>query len=314
MNLKSFLSLIILAALWGASFLFIRIGVTEFGPAALMALRVVIAAVVLLIVLGSRNGLSGLRSLRTHAGPLFVVGVLNSAAPFCLFAIAEQTLSAGLTSVINATTPLWGALVAFVWLKETLSPSRVAGMALGFGGVLVLVWYQIEVPAGGVGGADSTGASAPLHSILAAGAALGATFLYGVAANYTKRALTGVPPLVVATGSMTGASVALLPFALLNWPTAAVSVRGWGSVICMALACTALAYLMYFRLIAKAGPAAAMSVTFLIPVFGILWGNLFLAEPVSPALGGGVALVLAGTALATGLLQKLWPRRAPSVS
>jgi len=85
-------------------------------------------------------------------------------------------------------------------------------------------------------------------------------------------------------------------------------------VICMAVACTALAYLMYFRLIAKAGPAAAMSVTFLIPVFGILWGNLFLAEPISPALGGGVALVLAGTALATGLLQKRWPRRAPRTS
>jgi len=311
MNLKNFLSLIILAALWGASFLFIRVGVAEFGPAALMALRVSIAAAVLLIVLGSRNGLPGLKSLRTHAGPLFVVGVLNSAAPFCLFAIAEQTLSAGLTSVINATTPLFGALVAFVWLKETLSPSRIAGMVLGFAGVLVLVWYQIEVPAGD---ADSTGASAPWHSILAAGAALGATFLYGIAANYTKRALTGVPPLVVATGSMTGASVALLPFALLNWPTAAVSVRGWGAVICMAVACTALAYLMYFRLIAKAGPAAAMSVTFLIPVFGILWGNLFLAEPVSPALGGGVALVLAGTALATGLLQKRWPRRAPRTS
>ena len=154
-------------------------------------------------------------------------------------------------------------------------------------------------------------ANLPTMDFAAVAAALGATFLYGIAANYTKRALTGVPPLLVATGSMTGASLALLPIALLSWPSAAVSGRAWGAVITMAIACTAIAYIMYFRLIAKAGPATAMSVTFLIPVFGILWGALFLAEPVSPTLAGGVVLVLAGTALATGLLQKWWPRRAP---
>jgi len=211
-----------------------------------------------------------------------------------------------LTSVINATTPLWGALVAFVWLKNSLSPSRVAGMVIGMVGVLALVWYQIAMPS------SNPGASTPLQSVLAVAAGLGATLLYGIGANYTKHVLSGVPPLVIATGSMLGASLATLPFALVSWPSVAVSGRAWGAVITMGVACTALAYMLFFRLISHAGPAAAMSVAFLIPLFGILWGTLFLAEPLSPALAGGVVLVLAGTALATGLLQKMWLRFTPS--
>jgi drug/metabolite transporter (DMT)-like permease len=299
MTFKSFLNLLVLAALWGASFLFIRVGVAEFGPVPLMALRVSIAALILLPVLAQQHGPQGLRGLREHAWPLLVVGVLNSAAPFCLFALAEQTLSAGLTSVINATTPLWGALVAYLWLKDKLGRDRIAGMAIGLGGVLALVWYQIDAPGG-----------APVLQGVGAGAAgLGATLLYGIAANYTKQALTGVPPLLIATGSMSGASLVLLPLAAATWPHAAVSWHAWSAVIAMAIACTALAYVMYFRLLAQAGPAAATSVTFLIPVFGLLWGALFLQEPLSPAMIGGVLLVLAGTALATGLLQKIRARR-----
>src|ERR1700761_5900031 len=138
MNTKNVLQLLILAALWGASFLFIRVGVTDFGVAPLMALRVGIGALFLLIVLVARRPVrESLDTLRTRAWPLLIVGILNSAAPFCLFAYAELTLSAGVTSVINASTPLWGALVAYLWLRDRLSALRVLGLVVGFAGVLL---------------------------------------------------------------------------------------------------------------------------------------------------------------------------------
>ncbi|TAM03534.1 MAG: EamA family transporter, partial [Paraburkholderia sp.] len=176
--------LLFLAAVWGGSFLFIRIGVADFGVAPLMALRVGIGALFLLLVLFLRRpAREAVGTLRERAWPLFVVGILNSAAPFCLFAWAELTLSAGVTSVINATTPLWGAVVAYLWLKDRLSGMRIAGLVIGFAGVLALVGDQILTHAGD-GASSSTTA-------LAAAAALGATLLYGIAASYTKRHLTG---------------------------------------------------------------------------------------------------------------------------
>ena len=209
MNSRNLLQLIILAALWGASFLFIRVGVTDFGVAPLMALRVGIGALSLAIVLIVRRPLrESLSTLRSRAVPLVIVGILNSAAPFCLFAYAELTLSAGVTSVINASTPLWGALVAFLWLKDRLSALRSLGLVVGFLGVLMLVWDQIASPHGG--------SATPLTTALAAAAALGATLLYGIAANYAKRHLSGVDALTVATGTMTGATVVLLPLAVID--------------------------------------------------------------------------------------------------
>ncbi|KAG0188987.1 hypothetical protein DFQ28_004020 [Apophysomyces sp. BC1034] len=290
-----------LAALWGASFLFIRIGVAEFGVAPLMALRVSIGAAVLLVLLVAQKGASGAwQGARNKLWPLFVVGVLNSAAPFCLFAYAELTLSASLTSVINATTPLWGALVAFLWLGDRLSGMRTTGLALGFVGVLLLVWDPITAPVG----ANGTPVPAATTA-LAAGAALGATALYGVAANYTKQYLSSVDSLIVATGSMVGASIVLLPLAAWHWPVAAVSAHAWIAVLALGVACTGVAYKLYFHLLATAGPARAMTVTFVIPVFGILWGTLFLAESVSAWMIEGCVVVLIGTALATGFIKRL---------
>jgi drug/metabolite transporter (DMT)-like permease len=226
-----------------------------------------------------------------------VVGVLNSAAPFCLFAYAELTLSAGVTSVINATTPLWGALVAFLWLKDRLSALRSLGMVIGFLGVLMLVWDQIATPQG----ASAT----PASTALAAAAALGATLLYGIAANYTKRHLTGVDSLTVATGTMTGATIVLIPIAIATWPAAPIALHAWGSVIALGVACTGVAYMLFFHLIAVAGPARAITVTFVIPIFGILWGALFLGEQVSPGMIGGCAVILVGTAFATGVIRRI---------
>ncbi|ABN84758.1 DMT family permease [Burkholderia pseudomallei] len=299
MNLKNALLLIVLAALWGASFLFIRVGVAEFGVAPLMALRVGIGALFLVALMLTRYAPRELIALlRQHAWPLFVVGLLNSAAPFCLFAFAELTLSAGVTSVINATTPLWGALVAYLWLKDSLSLPRALGLVIGFAGVLTLVWDQVFSPHG-------ANPASPATAALAAAAALGATLLYGIAANFTKRKLTGVDPLVSATGSMVGATILLLPFALATWPAAPVSAHAWGSVLALGIACTGVAYFIFFHLIAHIGPARAITVTFVIPVFGILWGALFLGERVSFAMLEGCVIVLLGTALATGAIRRI---------
>ena len=298
MNPTNIVQLLILAALWGGSFLFIRVGVGDFGVAPLMALRVGIGALFLLIVLVTRRpAREAFHTMRTHAWPLLVVGILNSAAPFCLFAYAELTLSAGATSVINATTPLWGAIVAFLWLKDRLSALRVAGLAIGFAGVLALVWNQIAAPQGG--------GVTPATTALAATAALGATLLYGIAASYTKRRLTGVDSLTVAAGTMTGATIVLLPFAVFWWPVAPVSGVAWGSVIALGIACTGIAYMLFFHLIAVIGPARAITVTFVIPVFGILWGAIFLAERVSLGMAEACAIIVVGTALATGVVKRL---------
>ncbi|GAB2886252.1 DMT family transporter [Paraburkholderia jirisanensis] len=298
MTAQNIVQLLILAALWGASFLFIRIGVVEFGVAPLMALRVGIGALFLLVVLAVRRPLAtALGTMRKRAWPLAVVGVLNSAAPFCLFAYAELTLSAGATSVINAATPLFGALVAFLWLKDRLTALRTIGLAVGFAGVLMLVWDQIAAP-------DGSGA-APATTALAALAALGATLLYGIAASYTKRHLMGVDALTVATGTMLGATLVLLPLALAQWPAAPVSLHAWAAVLALGVGCTGIAYMLFFHLIAVAGPARAITVTFVIPVFGILWGAMFLGEHVSVGMLEGCAVILAGTALATGVIKRV---------
>ncbi|BAN23198.1 DMT family transporter [Caballeronia insecticola] len=300
MNPVNLAQLFVLAALWGGSFLFIRVGVTDLGVAPLMALRVGIGALFLLSMLVFRGTLrTALATMRERAWPLIVVGVLNSAAPFCLFAYAELTLSAGVTSVINATTPLWGALVAFLWLNDRLTRMRVAGLAIGFAGVLALVWDQMFVH-------DAAAAPiSPLTTALAALAALGATLCYGIAASYTKRHLTGVDSLTVAAGTMSAATLVLAPFALVWWPVSPVSMQSWGAVLGLGVACTGVAYMMFFHLIAVVGPARAITVTFVIPIFGILWGALFLGERVSVGMAAACAIVLVGTALATGVVKRV---------
>ncbi|MDR5771124.1 DMT family transporter [Caballeronia sp. LP006] len=298
MSPVNLLQLVCLAALWGASFLFIRVGVAEFGVAPLMALRVGIGAVFLVaMLLGRRQFSSSLAIMRKRALPLLIVGILNSAAPFCLFAYAELTLSAGATSVINATTPLWGALVAYLWLKDRLTTLRTIGTAIGFAGVLLLVWNQIE----GSPGSAGSGAA----GVLAAAAALAASALYGVAGNFAKKYLMDVDAMTNAAGSMIGATLVLAPIAFVTWPAAPVSAPAWAAVLALGVGCTGIAYFIYYHLVAVVGPARAMTVTFVIPLFGILWGALFLHERVSLVMLEGCAVVLAGTALATGAIKRL---------
>ena len=286
----NFLELLLLAAIWGASFLFMRIGAPELGPVALIAMRVGIAALVLAPVLRSA---AARIALRRHALPLLIVGVFNSALPFSLFAYSTLYVSAGFDSILNATTPLWTALIAFALYRVTIRKQQGLGMLIGLLGVAVLVWDKLG---GGGASGGANGVSA------AVGASLLATCSYGFAVNYSKRHLAGVQPLVVAFGSQFGATLVLAPLAAWLWPTGPVALTTWASVVALGVVCTAMAYVLYFRLIEHASASYAASVTLLIPVFGVVWGAVFLGESITTTMVVGCAVILLGTALAIGKL------------
>ena len=286
MNATSLVELVTLAALWGGSFLFMRMGAGEFGAVPLAALRVTGAAIFLWPLMQARGQVT---ALRAHWRPIFLVGVINSALPFVLYSYAALSLTAGLSSIFNAATPLFGSVVAWLWLKDRLTPARIAGLAIGFGGVLWLAWDKASLRPGG--------------SDWAVVGCLAATVCYGVAAAYTKKYLSGVPPLALATGSHLAAALVLAGPALLWRPATMPTPAAWLAVALLALACTGIAYVLYFCLIAHVGPANAISVTFLIPVFGVLWGWWFLGERVTLRMGAGCAVILLGTALTNGVLK-----------
>lgn len=286
MKRRDLVDLIMLAALWGASFLFTRMAAPAFGAFALAEVRVAVAALVLLPLLALRGGLT---ELRRQPARFMLLGAVNTAIPFTLFAWAALSITAGLASILNATAPLFGALIAWVWLRDRLTPLQWLGMAIGFGGVLWLAMSKASFSTGGTGWAILAG--------------LGATLSYGLSANVAKRLFNGVRPLAVAAGSQTAAALLLFPFAVLAWPASSPAPRDWAAAIALGVLCTGIAYILYFRLIARVGPATAMTVTFLIPAFAMLWGGLFLGEQVTATMIAGCAVILAGTSLAIGLLR-----------
>ncbi len=293
---RDLLELFSLAAIWGASFLFMRLGVGEFGPFPLALVRVAGASVFLMPLLIWRGELG---ALRAHWKPIMLVGITNSGLPFICFGLAALAISGGLSAIFNATSPLCGALIAWLWLKDRLSAVRSIGLAIGFGGVLWLAWDKASLKPNDAG----------VSPALAIGACLLATLLYGFSANFTKRYLTGVPSLALATGSQLSATVFLALPAAWFWPARMPGATSWLAVLLLAVACTGVAYVMYFRLIAHIGPSNAIAVTFLVPGFAVLWGGIFLSEPLTRAMLIGCAIILFGTALATGLLN---PTRRPA--
>jgi drug/metabolite transporter (DMT)-like permease len=281
------IELITLAALWGASFLFMRIGAGDFGPVALAGLRVAGAAAVLLPVMHLQGHTP---ALRRHWRAIMVVGLINSALPFVLFSAAALVITAGLSAIFNAATPMFTALIARAWLGERLDAWRGSGLVIGFVGVAWLAWDKAALRS-----------DASLAVALAIAGCLLAALLYGVAANATRRHLTGVPPMAVAAGSQCSAALWLALPTVWWWPATPPSARAWLGVALLALLCTALAYVLYFRLIARLGPSKAITVTFLIPVFAVAWGWLILGEALTLSLLLGGSLIVAGTALAAGL-------------
>ena len=278
------LELLTLAALWGGAFLFLRVSAPQFGPVALIGLRVAVASCCLLPVLAMRGELA---ALPLHWRHLLALGLLNAAVPLCLFAYAELRLTAGFGAVLNAAAPLFAAVTARIWHGERFSPSRIAGLVLGFAGVVVLV------------GDSSFVRSVP--GSLAVAAALLATALYGVASSYTRHFLTGVPSLAVAAGTQLAATVVLAPFAVWLWPARMPSAVAWLHVFALGAFCTGVAYTLFYRLIANVGPARAASVSFLIPVFGVLWGVVMLGERVGTGMAIGCAVIVLGTAMLNGV-------------
>jgi drug/metabolite transporter (DMT)-like permease len=276
MRAADFGRLVALAAIWGASFLFTRIVAPVLGPVLTADLRMLVAGLALVAYFR----FAGFDPQWRRWGRKYaLVGLLNSGLPFLLFAYAALHLSAGLMAVLNATAPMWGALLTVLLLGERLSGRRAAGLALGVAGVAVL----------------SRADAGTTQSFLAIAACLAASFLYGLAGVYMKRWAGDVPARGMAVGTQVAAGLLMLPLIPFSTPSAALTVPVAAMVLALGLLCGAVAYLLYFRLIVDIGPAGALTVTYLIPLFGILWGTLFLGEALSMTMLAGGVLVVLGT-------------------
>lgn len=278
--------LLLLSLLWGSAYLFTRAAVPDFGPVPLIALRFVIASCVLLPVLAMRGGL-GL--LVDNARQLAVSGMLLTALPFVLIAFAAQSLGAGMLAILNATAPLFGAIVARVWLGERIGPMRGAGLVVGMAGVVVLVWGKAAMAPG---------------ALLAVALILAVSAMWGFAANYTRMKLSHVDPVAVTAGNMLTAAIVVVPFVLPTWPAHAISTRAWIELLFLGVASSGAGMLLYFRLLRSLGTVPTMSVTFLSPVVAVISGALYLGEPITAQTVTGGAIVLVGTALVLRLFAR----------
>lgn len=258
-----------------------RVAAPALGPLPLAYARVALAAAALLLLAFAQRRVPPFRTRWREFG---VLGVVNSALPFALFAFALLHLPASTAAILNATSPFFAAITAAYWLGDALTWRKVAGMLTGFAGVTTLVGWHPEAITADVA--------------LALAACLAAALCYALGSVYAKHSLGDVPSLAVACASQMTAAIALMPLLPFTTIPGPVTPLVAANVVALALASTALAYLIYFRLIADAGPQRALTVTFLVPLFGVLWAALFLGEPVTASMLVGGALVLAGTALA----------------
>ncbi|MFC0253216.1 DMT family transporter [Massilia consociata] len=300
MNTTNMLRLVALAAIWGSSFLFMRIAAPVLGPAVLIEYRVAFAALFLLGVAWfmRRRGKGVPLDLRRHWKHYLILGFFNSALPFLLFAFAARTLSASVLSVLNATAPMFGALVGAVWARQAVSGRSALGLLLGTGGVALLVGFDHV--------SERPGA------FVAIGAALVAAFSYSIASQYAKTA-RAVPPFANAHGSMWAATLFVIP-ALPFFPAPGEPTVGiMAAVLALGVLCSGIAYMIYFKLIEEVGTTSALTVTFLNPMFGILWGAIFLHEVIGWHTLVGSAVVLVGTALVTGFVPAFMRRPAAAV-
>ena len=288
MSSRYIFELLLLAAIWGASFIFMRIGSPELGPVLFMALRTLTASLFLLPLVFIAKKKVTLKGYKTK---LFIVGILNTAIPFVLFGYATLTLSGGLTSVLNATTPMFGAIVAYLWFRDKMSVSASLGLVIGFVGVYLLMLDRITINQQSI--------------LLPTFAALSASLCYGISANYTKKYLTGLSSIILASGSQVAATLVLLPISLFFIPSQMPSNSAIISVLLLGVLCTGVAYIIFFHLIANLGPSKAISVTYLIPAFGLFWGSVFLNEVFTSSMAIGCAFILTGVALATGVLKRV---------
>ena len=294
MSISSLIRLISLAAIWGGSFLFLRIGAPVLGPVLFIQLRVALGAVFLLVVaLIHRKPLELKGNLAHYA----ILGFFNTGFPFLLFAFGALHITASLESVLNATAAIWGTIISAIWLRVAITWKAMTGLVLGLGGVAVLV------------GLDAAHMDRDAWISVAAG--LGAAFSYGFASAYIQKAKKPVSSFANAHGSLWAAALMFVPvtpfFPAIGHLTPVVAV----AAVAIGVMCSGVAYMVYFKLLDDIGAAPALTVSFLIPVFGILWGVLFLGERIGWNMPIGAVLIITGTALVTGFSpQLLWARPA----
>ena len=290
MSILQWTALIALGAIWGASYIFIRVAVEPFGPVLLMFIRVALSAALLLAYAGLRRIPL---DIRRHWRRFLLLGFFASALPFTLIGWAELTVTASIAAILMSTTPLFTAFVAAIGLGESLTLAKLIGALLGIVGVTLTVG----------------GSSLELTpQVLAATAALlAATLSYALGGVYAKRSFAGVNSLSLSTGQLLGSSFILAPVSLANLPKHEVSGLALLSVLALVVFCTAVAYQLYYYLIISAGPIQALTVTLLVPIFGVIWGALLLGESISPGMLAGLLIVLLSVGLVTGMLA---PRRA----
>jgi drug/metabolite transporter (DMT)-like permease len=277
------LELLALGAIWGGSFLFMRVAAPHFGPFALVEVRIVLGALILLPFLWQART----RLTRKHAMHFAIIGALNSAIPFSLFAWGAERAPAGVGAIANSLTVLFTVLVAFALYRERIGGRRALAMVAGFVGVVVLM----------------SGKTAGDNVAAAALAGTAASFCYGFAANFTKRWLADLPPLAAVAGTLGSAALMMAPFALATWPTAPVPRVSWISAITLGVLCTGIAYAFFFRLIQRVGAARATTCTYLIPLFGVFWGWLLLGETPTPTM------LIAGTLILGSVIISQQPAK-----
>lgn len=289
MKLSDTLLLILLAAIWGSSFIFMRATAEDFGPVFLITLRIGVAALCLVGFLFLKQRL---QEFFQNWKSLFIIGLFNSAFPFLFLAYASLSLNAGIISIINALTPIFTALIAHLWLKDKMSTLQQLGMIISMLGIIFLVWDKMSWDA---------------VSWLPIGAAVMTTVTYGISANSTKKYLKHVSPMTASIGTLLFATLFMLLLSIFFLPDfSIIPTLSWVYAITLGVLCTALAYLLFFKLIHSIGPAKAVSVTFIIPIFSFLWAYLLLGEIVTLRMWIATVIILFGTGLVTGVI---YPRK-----
>ena len=285
MNFASSIRLILLAMIWGSSFMFQRVAVPELGPNWVAAGRLILGALVLLLVmLAMRKPLH----LRKNAGAYIWIGFINSALPFWLFAYASITLPAGVTAVMNSMVPLFSVLLLWIY-GERPGAGKFAGVSLGIIGVAMIVGF------GGL----------PMNLATALGvlAGMAAAALYALSASEIRKRFSNVDPMAVATGSLLGATLALLPVLFIGPVPSTQELTPWLMLLPLGVLCTGVAYFLYFKLLHDVGSTRAVTVTLLVPVFALIWGVLFLHEHPTLLSLAGMGLVIVSMMLILGKIN-----------
>ena len=281
MHRREVVLLLTLASIWGASFLFIKLGVDEVEPAVVVLGRLVVGVAVLLPVVLLRGAIPDLRAMWI---PCVVLGALNNAVPYWLIAFAETRIDSGLAAVIQAAAPILTVVLATrIDPSQRVRGLRLVGVAVGFVGVALLVGVQE--------GSQLVGALA----------VLGTATCYAVSVLYAGRTVRSFPPLEVAIGQLGVGMLLALPFGLAQLPSEAPPAKAVAAIVALGALSTGVAYLLYFTLIARAGASRAILVTYLVPAFALVYGTVFLDEPVTVSALAGLVLILGGTALGTGM-------------